>query len=136
MANNVTSGTAIIVDLTTGSVATSVSVGQSPGGVAITPDGATAWVSNKNTVSVITLASTSVTDTYTAGCVATTLYDRLPNEICGAVRRNAPRHQGFRGPWPRRNTPAGHFLGEEGGALGCAGVDHHVPQNHVDRNLA
>ncbi len=59
VANNVTSGTAIIVDLSTGGIATSVPVGESPRSVAITPDGATAWVANRNTVSVITLASTS-----------------------------------------------------------------------------
>ncbi len=80
-------------------------------------------MANKNTVSVITLAGTSVTGTYTAGCVATTLYDiaispdgawaLLPNLSSGCTLEGIDKIAvaGLAGTWIDLNAGGGTMTG-------------------------
>jgi YVTN family beta-propeller protein len=58
-----------VIGVASGTVTSTIPVGQNPAGVAVTPDGSTAYVTNLNssTVSVIGVASGTVTSTITVG---------------------------------------------------------------------
>jgi len=68
-ATNEGDGTVTPIDVTTGTVATAFDVGSSPSAVAITPDGTTMLIANStaNTVTPLTITSSSAGFTYTAG---------------------------------------------------------------------
>lgn len=61
--------TVAVIDTATDTVITTITVGTSPGGIAFTPDGTTAYVTNQrdDTISVIDTATSSVIDTIPAG---------------------------------------------------------------------
>ncbi|AKB36589.1 hypothetical protein MSSAC_1999 [Methanosarcina siciliae C2J] len=65
----ITSGAFSVIDTTTGTVITSVKVGRGPKGVAVVPNGKTAYVANSgsNNVSVIDTSTNTVTDTVKVG---------------------------------------------------------------------
>jgi YVTN family beta-propeller protein len=63
------SGTVSVIDTSTNTVSTTITVGTNPGGTAVTTDGATAYISNytDNTVSVIDTSTNTVTATVNVG---------------------------------------------------------------------
>jgi len=63
------SKTVSVIDVATGTVSNTIGIGNNPGGVAITPDGTKAYVTNYggNTVSVIDVATGTITKTISVG---------------------------------------------------------------------